>query len=134
MAKAPADVRSIARSYTNSAIRTLASIMHDRSAPYQARVCAATQILNRGFGAIADQVEFGPVARKFYVYSIHDHSGKLLYIGKGSNRRHLQSAKRLSGRSRVRAEFNDEAAALAFEARLIRRFNPRMNVAYVRSA
>lgn len=134
MAKAPVEIRSKARSYTDAAIRVLVEIMEDRTAPHTARVAAATQILNRGLGALVDETKFGPVVRQYYVYSIHDMAGRLVYIGKGSNRRHLQSAQRLDGRSRVRAEFDSESAALAFEARLIKRFRPRMNIVHARTS
>lgn len=115
-------------------IRVLIEIMEDRSAPTSARVAAATEILNRSLGKLVDPQKYAPIQERFYVYSVHDQAGRLVYIGKGCGRRHLQSAHRLRGRSRVRAEFECEKAALKFEERLIRRFRPRFNTVYVRVA
>lgn len=50
MAKATADIRSLARAHTETAIRTLASIMNMEDAPPAARVGAATALLDRGWG------------------------------------------------------------------------------------
>lgn len=50
MAKAQADIRSLARSHTETAIKTLAGIMSQTSAPAAARVTAAEALLNRGWG------------------------------------------------------------------------------------
>ncbi len=134
MAKASADIRSKARAHTDRAILILVQIMEDRSAPHQARVAAATEILNRGLGKLTEPQKFEPIRQQFYVYSVHGRSGELVYIGKGSDRRHIQSARRLDGRSRVRAEFSNEKEALRFERRLIERFRPRFNEIYNRVA
>jgi cytochrome c553 len=50
MAKTPTDIRSLARSHTESAIKTLAGIMNQDDAPPAARVSAATALLDRGWG------------------------------------------------------------------------------------
>lgn len=50
MAKTPAEIRSLARGHTESAINTLAGIMTATDAPHAARVSAATAILDRGWG------------------------------------------------------------------------------------
>lgn len=50
MAKATADLRSLARSHTDTAVRTLASIMNMADAPPAARVGAASALLDRGWG------------------------------------------------------------------------------------
>lgn len=50
MAKAPTDLRSLARSHTASAVRTLARIMAEPDAPPAARVSAASVLLDRGWG------------------------------------------------------------------------------------
>ena len=50
MAKVPSDVKSIARTHTTAAIRTLAGIMRQPKAPESARVAAATALLDRGWG------------------------------------------------------------------------------------
>lgn len=50
MPKATADIRSLARAHTETAIRTLASIMTKGDAPEAARVSAANSLLDRGWG------------------------------------------------------------------------------------
>ena len=48
-------VRDLARAHTEAAIDTLAEIMQDQEAPAAARISAASEILNRGFGRPVDQ-------------------------------------------------------------------------------
>ncbi len=50
MAKTPSDIRSLARSHTESAIAVLAGIMNEAQAPHAARVAAANSLLDRGWG------------------------------------------------------------------------------------
>lgn len=50
MAKAPTEIRSLARSHTDSALKTLVGIMNQSEAPAAARVSAANSILDRGWG------------------------------------------------------------------------------------
>ncbi len=50
MAKAPIEIKSLARQHTEGALKTLAHIMHEPTAPHAARVQAATALLNRGWG------------------------------------------------------------------------------------
>ena len=50
MAKAPTDIRSLARTHTNLAVNTLAKITRDSEAPHSARVAAANSLLDRGWG------------------------------------------------------------------------------------
>ena len=50
MAKTPTDIRSLARSHTETAVRTLAGIMNEARAPASARVSAAIALLDRGWG------------------------------------------------------------------------------------
>jgi hypothetical protein len=50
MAKAPTDIRSLARAHTGSAIKVLAGIMNESEAPASARVSAATALMDRGWG------------------------------------------------------------------------------------
>jgi len=50
MAKAPTDIRSLARSHTETAIKVLAGIMREPDAPAAARVSAAQVLLDRGWG------------------------------------------------------------------------------------
>jgi hypothetical protein len=50
MAKTPTDIRSLARSHTETALNTLAGIMRETEAPPAARVSAAVALLDRGWG------------------------------------------------------------------------------------
>lgn len=50
MAKAPAQIRSLARGHTESALKVLAGIMNQTEAPAAARVSAAQALLDRGWG------------------------------------------------------------------------------------
>jgi hypothetical protein len=65
MAKAPIEIRSLARSHTEAAINTLVEINGDRSAAHSARVSAAQALLDRGWGKPSQPVdgdgEGGPV-------------------------------------------------------------------------
>jgi hypothetical protein len=57
MAKALADIRSLARAHTETAIKTLAGIMQQPDAPAAARVSAAQALLDRGWGKPKETVE-----------------------------------------------------------------------------
>ncbi len=64
MAKAKADIRSLARSQTEKAIKVLVGIMSQSKAPAAARVAAANALLDRGGGKAAQSHtdgEGGPV-------------------------------------------------------------------------
>ena len=50
MAKAPTQIRSLARSHTESAVNVLAGVMNETTAPHAARVSAASALLDRGWG------------------------------------------------------------------------------------
>lgn len=50
MSKAPPNIRSLARSYTEAAIQTLGGIMGQTAAPPSARVAAAVALMDRGWG------------------------------------------------------------------------------------
>jgi len=50
MAKTPLEIASLARMHTRKAVRTLAAIMNEPSAPYASRVAAAEALLDRGWG------------------------------------------------------------------------------------
>ena len=56
MAKAKTDIRSLARSHTESAIKCLAGIMNQSEAAPAARVAAANALLDRGWGKAAQPV------------------------------------------------------------------------------
>jgi hypothetical protein len=53
MAKAPTDIRSLARSHTETCVRVLAGIVRQAKAPHSARVQAAQVLLDRGWGKAA---------------------------------------------------------------------------------
>jgi hypothetical protein len=50
MAKAPTEIRSLARSHGPAALKVLAGIMNQKDAPPAARVQAASALLDRGWG------------------------------------------------------------------------------------
>ena len=57
MAVAPTEIRTLARSYTKAAIKTLVGIMQQPKAPPAARVMAANALLDRGWGKAAQFVD-----------------------------------------------------------------------------
>ena len=57
MAKAPTDIRSLARAHTKGAIKVLSGIMNEKSAPPASRVAAAEALLNRGWGKPQSHVD-----------------------------------------------------------------------------
>ena len=59
MAKAITEIRSLARSYTRTAIKVLAGIMSSKDATAAARVSAANAILDRGWGKAIQAIENG---------------------------------------------------------------------------
>ena len=56
MAKATAEIRSLARVHTKRAIKVLAGIMAEPKAPAAARVSAAGLLLDRGWGKAAQPI------------------------------------------------------------------------------
>jgi hypothetical protein len=50
MPKTPADLRSLARSYTEMGVRVLAGIANSEEHPASARVAAVTALFDRGWG------------------------------------------------------------------------------------
>jgi len=50
MAKTPTEIASLARSFTEPALKTLAAIMRQPKAPAAARVQASIALLDRGWG------------------------------------------------------------------------------------
>lgn len=81
MAKAPADIRSLARSYTESAIKTLAGIMQQPEAPHAARVSAATALLDRGWGKPQQSVDM--TVRKAIARDLADDELASIALGSG---------------------------------------------------
>ncbi len=63
MAKAPTEIRSLARSHSPAALRTLVGIMNKRNAPASARVAAANSILDRAWGKAELRLEAEHVVR-----------------------------------------------------------------------
>lgn len=59
MSKAPANIRSLARAHTETALNVLAGIMNQSEAPAAARVQAAQALLDRGWGKPSQPVEHG---------------------------------------------------------------------------
>ncbi len=59
MTKAPANIRSLARSHTRTALNVLVGIMCSKDATAAARVSAANAILDRGWGKAPQAIENG---------------------------------------------------------------------------
>jgi hypothetical protein len=57
VAKAPTEIKSLARKHTESALRTLAGVMNNTAAPPAARVAAAQALLDRGWGKATQFIE-----------------------------------------------------------------------------
>jgi hypothetical protein len=57
MTKTPAEIRSLARSHTRTAINALVGVMRAKDATHAARVSAANAILDRGWGKAAQALE-----------------------------------------------------------------------------
>lgn len=50
MARTPTEIKSLARSHTETALNTLVGVMNQPDAPPAARVTAANSLLDRGWG------------------------------------------------------------------------------------
>ncbi len=72
MAKAKADIRSLARSQTEKAIKVLVGIMSQSKAPAAARVAAANALLDRGWGKAAQSHTDGDGGPVRHVVTIID--------------------------------------------------------------
>ena len=57
MAKAPTEIKSLARAHTESALNVLSGIMNRGDAPDAARVSAAQALLDRGWGKPAQAIK-----------------------------------------------------------------------------
>jgi hypothetical protein len=57
VAKAPAEIKSLARKHTETALKVLAGIMNQSDAPAPARVAAAQALLDRGWGKATQFIE-----------------------------------------------------------------------------
>jgi hypothetical protein len=57
MAKAPTEIKSLARKHTETALKVLAGVMNQPDAPPAARVQAAQALLDRGWGKATQFIE-----------------------------------------------------------------------------
>jgi hypothetical protein len=57
MPRAVTEIRSLARSYTRTAINVLVGVMSSKDATHTARVAAANAILDRGWGKATQALE-----------------------------------------------------------------------------
>ena len=76
MAKAPTEIRSLARSHTASAIKTLAGIMNEKKAPAAARVSAAQALLDRGWGKAPQPLDGNGEGAPIMFKTIYETIGK----------------------------------------------------------
>ncbi len=60
MPKAKAEIRSLARSHTEAAIKVLAGVMNQKKTPPAARVSAAVALLDRGWGKPTQMIANDP--------------------------------------------------------------------------
>jgi hypothetical protein len=56
VAKTPIEIKSLARSHTEAALKCLAGIMNKTDAPEAARVAAANSLLDRGWGKATQMI------------------------------------------------------------------------------
>lgn len=79
MAKAPTQIKSLARSHTEAAINVLSGIMNQTEAPPAARVQAAQALLDRGWGKptqpIAGDDDADPIRHEMIKRVIVDPTG-----------------------------------------------------------
>ena len=57
MAKTPTEIRSLARSHTDTAMNVLVGIMKETTAPHASRVAAACYVIDRGWGKAVQHIE-----------------------------------------------------------------------------
>jgi hypothetical protein len=81
MAKAPTDIRSLARAHTATAVKVLAGIMQQSDAPHAARVSAATALLDRGWGKPSQIVDM--TVRKAVAKDLADDELANIALGSG---------------------------------------------------
>lgn len=81
MAKAPIEIRSLARTHTESALKTLAGIMNQPDAPPAARVSAAQALLDRGWGKAHQTAEITHIRQKAEDLTDNELAGVIAGIG-----------------------------------------------------
>lgn len=81
MAKAPVEIRSLARAHTESALRTLAGVMNEPSAPPSARVAAAQALLDRGWGKPHQTAEITHIRQRASELSDDQLAGYITSVG-----------------------------------------------------
>ena len=81
MAKAATDIRSLARSHTESALKVLAGIMNEPEAPPAARVAAANSLLDRGWGKSVQTTDVN--VRKVSAQELRDDELAAIATGSG---------------------------------------------------
>ena len=64
VAKAATDLRSLARTHTEAAVRTLSRIMRQPKSPPAARVAAASALLDRGWGKPDSKTELHVIRKR----------------------------------------------------------------------
>ena len=75
MAKAPADIRSLCRSYTTEAVRVVAGIMRSEAHPPAVRISAAALLFERGYGKPQQDVLVGGDIRVVIRKMLDDEDG-----------------------------------------------------------
>jgi hypothetical protein len=64
VAKAPLEIKSLARQHTRKALKVLAAIMDQPKTPASARVAAAAELLSRGWGKPQQSVDMTVTSRQ----------------------------------------------------------------------
>lgn len=93
------DLREIARKHTPEAIETLVSVMHNARATDQARVHAATALLDRGWGRPAQTINATIDANNVDIDArLQDRAAKLLesFVEQPENTRETEAASDLT--------------------------------------
>lgn len=65
--KVTADIRSMAQTYGPEAVDTLADIMRDETKPEAARIAAAKELLDRGFGKSPQSLDITSEGAQIFV-------------------------------------------------------------------
>lgn len=84
--KEVAEVRELARKYTDEAVETLVSIMQDVKSPANARIAAATALLDRGYGRAGQSLSIAADAATLSLASCLDQAIAARAMRKGDAR------------------------------------------------